>query len=147
MRSGSWWNFILGQGGFANDPRSCSSRSGRARRAPDTARMTDDARHLSRYNDQPDNPRLTRGELARLRRCRPRFASKVSPCGSSDLRCETAADGTVASHCRDNRRRDRADRRYVLVEPRAELRERARAAVRAFLGVYRWGCGPLTLTS
>jgi hypothetical protein len=36
------------------------------------------------------------------------------------------------SHCRDNRRRDRADRRYLLVEP-SPARERARLAIRALL--------------
>src|SRR5262245_43297721 len=48
------------------------------------------------------------------------------------LRRETAADETVASHCRDNRRRDRADRRYLMLE-RGEVRARARVAMRRFL--------------
>jgi hypothetical protein len=48
------------------------------------------------------------------------------------LRRETAADETVASHCRDNRRRDRADRRYLMLDRRA-VKARARATMRAFL--------------
>jgi hypothetical protein len=55
------------------------------------------------------------------------------------LRRETAADGTISSHCRSNRARTRADRRYVLVEPLPALRERARAAIRGLLA------GPLGL--
>src|SRR5262245_22293054 len=37
----------------------------------------------------------------------------------------------VDAHCRDNRRRNRADRRYLMLE-RDELKERARACVRRF---------------
>jgi hypothetical protein len=51
---------------------------------------------------------------------------------AEQLRRETAADETVASHCSDNRRRDRADRRYLMLE-RAEVKARARLAMRAFL--------------
>jgi hypothetical protein len=45
---------------------------------------------------------------------------------------ETGADRLTHSHCRDNRRRDRADRRYLMLD-RGEARARARAAMRAFL--------------
>jgi hypothetical protein len=48
-------------------------------------------------------------------------------------RRETAADGTVAAHCRDNRRHDRTDRRYYLFEPLPALRDRARDAIRRLL--------------
>ena len=38
----------------------------------------------------------------------------------------------VDAHCRDNQRRDRADRRYLLVEP-SPVRERARSVIKALL--------------
>jgi hypothetical protein len=51
------------------------------------------------------------------------FYPKPHYYSASDLRCQTAADGTVEAHCRDNRRRDRADRRYLLIEPLPALQE------------------------
>lgn len=46
-----------------------------------------------------------------------------------ELRRETAVDGTLASHCRSNRRRARSDLRYMVVPARVDLRARARAVI------------------
>jgi hypothetical protein len=51
-------------------------------------------------------------------------------CGLPHYHLRWESHGIVPAHCRDNRRRDRADRRYEL----KDLRERLRVAIRSLLG-------------